>query len=53
MKDYADKTFWKMSMGFVTIISLTILLVLFSRVYEENKNLEISKDRNIANSEIK
>lgn len=38
MKDYADKTFWKMFSGFITLIVLSMIIILLFKVKEFNKN---------------
>jgi hypothetical protein len=38
MRDYLDEDFWKLLFGFIAIISISMIIVLATRVYSESRS---------------
>lgn len=45
MKNYADKTFWKMFSGFITLIVLSLLIILVLKIKEMDGNIDTNQVR--------
>lgn len=53
MTKYFDKDFWKFLLGFVSILSTSIIIILASRMYQDSSDIQSESQAGNAISSIK